>query len=46
MFLEGKYPNEAALKKQEAKVGRSAWMREYLLKVVPPDDQEVKEEWI
>ncbi len=42
----GKYPNEAALKKQEAKVGRIAWMREYLLKVVPPDDQEVKEEWI
>jgi predicted phage terminase large subunit-like protein len=43
---QGKYLNEAALKKQEAKVGRIAWMREYLLKVVPPDDQEVKEEWI
>lgn len=43
---EGKYPDESALKKQEAKVGRIAWMREYLLKVVPPDDQEVKEEWI
>ena len=42
----GKYPNEQALKKQEAKVGRIAWMREYLLKVVPPDDQEVMEEWI
>ena len=43
---QGKYPSEAALKKQEAKVGRIAWMREYMLKVVPPDDQEVKEEWI
>ncbi len=43
---QGKYPNESTLKKQEAKVGRIAWMREYLLKVVPPDDQEVKEEWI
>lgn len=42
----GKYPNEKALKKQEAKVGRIAWLREYLLKVVPPDDQEVLEEWI
>lgn len=42
----GKYPNEAALRRQEAKVGRTAWLREYLLKVVPPEGQEVKEEWI
>jgi predicted phage terminase large subunit-like protein len=42
----GKYPDDKALKKQEAKVGRIAWMREYLLKVVPPDDQEVEEDWI
>jgi predicted phage terminase large subunit-like protein len=42
----GKYPTPEALKKQEAKVGRIAWMREYLHKVVPQDDQEIKEEWI
>lgn len=41
-----KYPTEQALKNQEAKVGHIAWMREYLLKVVPPEGQEVKEEWI
>lgn len=42
----GKYPSEAAIKKQEAKVGHNAFLREYLLKVVPPEGQEVKEEWI
>lgn len=42
----GKYPDEAALKRQEAKVGHTAWLREYLLKVVPPEGQEIKEEWL
>lgn len=42
----GKYPNGAALKHQEQKVGRTAWLREYLLKVVPPEGQEIKDEWI
>lgn len=41
-----KYPTKEALKNQEAKVGRPAWLREYLLKVVPPEGQEVKPEWI
>ncbi len=42
----GKYPTPESLKKQEEKVGRTAWLREYLLKVVPPEGQEVKDEWI
>lgn len=41
-----KYPTDEALAKQEMKVGRIGWMREYLLKVVSPDEQEVKEDWI
>lgn len=41
-----KYPTEKDLKHQEQKVGRTAWLREYLLKVIPPEGQEVKEEWI
>jgi predicted phage terminase large subunit-like protein len=42
----GKYPTKQSLEEQEMKVGRTAWLREYLLKVVPPEGQEVKEEWI
>ena len=42
----GKYPNEVALKRQETKVGRTSWLREYLLKVVPPEGQEIQPEWI
>ena len=41
-----KYPTEKAIAFQEQKVGRTAWLREYLLKVVPPEGQEIKEEWI
>lgn len=43
---QGKYPTPEALARQELKVGRTAWLREYLLRVIPPDGQEVKEEWI
>ncbi len=43
---KGKYPTSAAFEKQKAKVGRISWLREYCLKVVPPDEQEVKPEWI
>lgn len=43
---KGKYPNQGALNRQKAKVGTIAWKREYLLKVIPPDEQIVKEEWI
>ena len=39
----GKYPTQAALDRQMAKVGRLIWLREYLLKVIPEDDQIVKE---
>ncbi len=41
-----KYPTKESLEEQERKVGRTAWLREYLLKVVPPEGQEVKDEWI
>lgn len=41
-----KYPSKESLENQESKVGRTAWLREYLLKVVPPEGQEVKDEWI
>jgi len=43
---KGKYPTQAALDKQRGKVGITAWLREYCLKVVPPEGQEVKEEWL
>lgn len=43
---EGKYPTPRALKIQEQKVGHTAWLREYLLKVIPPEGQEIKDEWI
>ncbi len=42
----GKYPTKRSIDEQEMKVGRTAWLREYLLKVVPPEGQEVKDEWI
>ncbi len=41
-----KFADEAALKKLENKVGRNAYLREYLLKVIPPEGQVVKEKWI
>lgn len=41
-----KYPTKESLAQQEQKVGRTAWLREYLLKVVPPEGQEIKTEWI
>lgn len=43
---QGKYPNEAALMRQQKKVGPTAWLREYLLKIVPEEGQVVKEEWL
>lgn len=42
----GKFPDQEALDRQMTKVGRIAWLREYLLKVIPPDGQDVKDEWI
>lgn len=43
---KAKYPTDESIKRQEQKVGHTSWLREYLLKVIPPDGQEVKEEWI
>lgn len=43
---KGKYPTPAAIARKKAEVRYTAWMREYRLKVVPPDGQEIKEEWI
>lgn len=43
---KGKYKNQRMIDHQKSKVGRIAWLREYRLKVVAPDGQEVKEEWI
>ena len=41
-----KYPSQEALDKQRHLVGETSWQREYLLKVVPIEGQEVKDEWI
>ncbi|MDQ3158797.1 MAG: hypothetical protein M3P98_01510 [bacterium] len=43
---KAKYPSQRALDAQEAKVGRTMWLREYCLKVVPPEGQIIKEEWL
>lgn len=44
---KGKYPTPESLKaKQDQVKYRSSWLREYLLKVVPPEGQEIKQEWI
>lgn len=43
---KGKYPTPESIERQKQKVGYISWMREYLLKVVPPEGQEIKPEWI
>ncbi len=43
---KGKYPTQEALDAQKRKVRHTAWMREYLLKVIPPEGQVIKDEWI
>ena len=43
----GKFPDEASLDAERRKVGNyNAWMREYMLAIVPEDDQVVLPEWI
>ena len=42
----GKYPTQEAIERKKKEVRHTSWMREYKLKVVPPEGQEVKEEWI
>lgn len=41
-----KYPDAAALDFQKRKVGPIAWLREYCIKLVPPEGQIIKPEWI
>jgi predicted phage terminase large subunit-like protein len=41
-----KYPTQQAIDNKKKEVRHTSWMREYKLKVVPPEGQEVKEEWI
>lgn len=43
---KGKYPTPESIEQQKKKVGYTAWMREYRLKVVPPEGRVIKEEWI
>lgn len=43
---KAKYPDQQALADLEDKVGRTAYLREFMLKVVPPEGQEIKEEWL
>jgi len=41
-----KYPTQQALDDQRDKVGVTAWQREYLLKIVPEEGADIKDEWI
>lgn len=43
---KAKYPNAESLELQRDKVGVNAYLREYLLKVVPEEGADIKEEWI
>ena len=43
---EAKYPTKQNLDDQRDKVGATAWQREYLLKIVPEEGADIKEEWI
>ena len=40
---KAKYPTKASVERQRQKVGETAWSREYLLKIVDPEDQVIKE---
>lgn len=43
----GKYPDAKALRREELRVGnRVAWHREYLLEILPTEDQVVHREWL
>lgn len=43
----GKYPNAEAIEAEKKKTGDTrTWMREYLLTIVPDEDQVVHHEWI
>lgn len=43
----GKYPDQEALNEEKKKVANeNAWQREYLLRIIPDDDQVIYPEWI
>lgn len=43
----GKYPNEIALVEEKMKSGNEyAWQREYLLNIIPDEDQVIQKTWI
>lgn len=43
----GKYPDMAAIEKERALIGNDiAWYREYMLKIISPDGQLIKPEWL
>ena len=43
----GKYPDQASIDAERTKgLSESAWRREFLLEIVPEEDQIVREEWI
>lgn len=42
-----KFPNEEAIEKEKAKINDyRTWLREYLLKIIAEEGQEVKDDWI
>lgn len=41
-----KYPTQELLNAQRDKAGITSWQREYLLRIVPEEGQEIKDEWI
>lgn len=43
----GKYPDKDSIEAERKKIGNeNAWQREYMLKILPTDDQVVRREWI
>jgi len=43
----GKYPTEKDIEEEKRKIGNEiAWQREFLLKIIPEDDQVIRREWI
>ncbi len=43
----GKFPDEESIENERKKIGNyNAWMREYMLAIIPEDDQLVLPEWI
>lgn len=42
----GKFPDQASIDALRASVDDRAWQREYLLNIVPDDDQAIRPEWI